>query len=247
MPQSLRHQSKRAAVRVSALPFRIFAYILHATGLERVFKPRLLRNSVYLNLTDAVVASLPKYSQSISGANMDPMNLIIVGTAPNVRRLFKIAGWNRANPASPIHLLYGLFSALTKRKYESGPFTPFFVRLALQDLAYQQATKKGSFDQRHHLRLWRTGVTLPGNKSVWVGGASFDVSLLIQPTPPFIHHKIDPNIDRERDYVVRTLTDRGAIRLKSVRLTPTVLASRPVKNGYGQDYFTDGRAVVVEV
>lgn len=238
---------KAVSARLAALPFRVLAYVLHATGLERFIKPSLVRNSVYLTLTEQVIEHLPKYSQSITGAKMDPMNLIIIGSAPAVRRVFRNSGWHRANPASPVHLMYGLFSAITKRSYHTGPFTPFFVSIALQDLAYQQPTKKGSFDQRHHLRLWRTGVTLPGKKVVWVASAQFDESLKVQLTPPFVHHRIDPNIDRERDYVVRSLVGKGGKRLMSVPMTKVVMAHQPAQNGYGQPYFTDGRAVVVQV
>jgi hypothetical protein len=200
-----------------------------------------------LDLTDDVIAKLPQHCFSITGVQMDPMNLIFVGTELDIKIAFRAAGWHRANPASPLHLLYGLMTALLKRPYRTGPFTPLYVNIALQDLAYQQTTRDGNFRQRHHLRIWRTGIILPSKKRIWVGAASFDTSLKIQPTPPFIHHAIDPNLDRERDRVASSLQDHGVLRLKSVPLNPPVLASQPHSNGYGAKYYTDGRAVVLEV
>lgn len=238
---------KRAATRLSFSPFRLVAYLLHATGLEHIYKPRFIRETSLLDITDELVAKLPKYCYSLTGAQMDPMNLVVVGTEASLKRTFKLAGWHRANPASPLHLIYGLLTVITKRSYKTGPFTPFYVNIALQDLAYQRVSRSGSFKQRHHLRLWRTGVVLPGHRRVWVGAASYDTRLKTQLTPPFIHHEIDPNLDGERSYVVETLEAKGGRRLRSVAMTEPVLAIRPASNAYGASYFTDGRADVVQL
>jgi len=238
---------KRFATRVSFSPFRVVAYFLHATGLERVYKPRFIRHTALLDITSELVEKLPKYCFSISGARMDPMNLIFVGTEAEVKQTFKRAGWNRANPASPVHLFYTLLVALTRRSYKSSPFTPLYVNIALQDLAFQRVNRAGSVKQRHHIRVWRTGIVLPSMKHVWVGAASFDTNLKIQVTPPFIHHRIDPNIDLERTYVVTSLERKGAIRLKSVPMTEPAMASEPASNAYGAKYYTDGRADVVQL
>ena len=88
---------------------------------------------------------------------------------------------------------------------------------------------------------------LPGEKRVWVGAASFDTNIKFQLTPPFVHHAIDPNLDKERSFVVNSLEQQGARRIKSVRMNNSVLASQMATNGYGAKYFTDGRAVVVEL
>jgi hypothetical protein len=247
MKKRLYHASRRFLGRLTVSPFRLLAYVLHATGLERFYKPRFTRHSALLDLSDDVVAKLPKHCFSITGVQMDPMNLIFVGTELELKLAFRAAGWHRANPASPFHLLYGLLTALLRRPYRTGPFTPLYVNIALQDLAYQKTTLDGNFRQRHHLRIWRTGIILPSKKRVWVGAASFDTSLKIQLTPPFIHHAIDPNLDKEREHVVRSLQGQGVIRLKSVGLNPPVLASRPRSNAYGARYYSDGRAVVLEV
>jgi undecaprenyl-diphosphatase len=117
----------------------------------------------------------------------------------------------------------------------------------LQDLAFQQVTKEQSFKQRHHLRMWKTGMELPNGKRVWVGACSFDTHIKVQFRPPFIHHAIDPNLDQERDFLARSLQSHGAARVMSVSMTPPVYASLPITNSYGAKYFTDGRAVVIEV
>ncbi len=240
-------QMKRIARRVSFSPLRIVAYILHATGLETIYKPRFMRHTALMDFTDEEAARLPRNCYSVTGAKMDPMNLVFIGRDADIKHTFRRAGWHRANPGTPFHLLYGALSVLARRPYRTGPFTPLFVNIGLQDLAYQQVTKAGSFKRRHHVRIWRTGMLLPGDKRVWVAAASFDTRLKVQLSPPFIHHAIDPNLDRERTFVVNSLEEQGALRLKSVWMNDSVLASETATNGYGAEYFTDGRAVVVEV
>ena len=245
--ERITHNIKRLVTRLSVSPFRIIAYILHATGLERIYKPHFTRYSALLDLTDDVVAKLPKHSMSMTGARMDLMNLIFVGSEVDIKLAFKAAGWNGAHPASPIHLLYGFVSTIIHRTYYSGPFSPQYVNIGLQDMSFQKLTHTKSFSQRHHLRIFRTGVRLPGGKRVWVGSASFDVRLQLHFRPPFIDHATNPDLDREREYVVRSLEQVGVARLKSVTMNEAISSDRPYHNGYGAKYFTDGQAVVVQV
>jgi hypothetical protein len=241
------HLARRLASRLSASPFRLVAFVLHATGLERFYKPRFTRYSALMELTDQVVARLPKYCYTVSGAQNDPMNLIFVAGEADLKATFKEAGWYRANPASPIHVAYGLIMALMKRSYNTGPFAPLYVNIALQDLAYQQSTITKSFRQRHHLRVWRTGIVLPGGKRVWVGSASLESGMRWTFAVPFWSHQLDPNIDAERSHVALTLQNQGASRIKTVSMTEAVMASKPRRNAFGSHYFTDGQAVVVEL
>jgi undecaprenyl-diphosphatase len=233
--------------RVAALPFRVLAYALHATGLERFIKPRFGRHSALFELTDEIVSRIPTHSKSMTGARMDPINFIFIGDNKTLVRRFRKAGWHRANPATPPLLIYSALTVLTRRTYRSGPFTPHYVNIALQDHGFQKLTRTASFRQRHHIRIWKTGIRLASGAAVWIGEASFDEELKVQFTPPFIHHRIDPNLDAERDFITRELERVGSLRLKSVALSDPVMASKPASNAHGAQYFTDGRAVVVQL
>ncbi len=247
MTEHLPLWSRRLLIRLSVSPFRLVAYLLHATGLDHIYKPRFARHVALLELTDELVDKLPKYCYSMTGGQADPINHIFVARELDLKLAFKTAGWYHANPASPLHLLYALMTILIKRPYHSGPFTPLYVNIALQDLAYQRFTKKNNFRQRHHLRIWRTGITLSDNKRVWVAASSYDKTIKLVWRFPFLMHKIDANIDKERDFVVRTLENVGAAKLKTVHLIPAAPASAPATNVFGCKYFTDGRAAVVEL
>ena len=239
--------ARRKGERIGIVPFRIIAYILHATGMERFYKPRYIRHKALFELTDEVIKRLPRSSQSMTGAVMDPINLILVGRERELKRAFKKAGWHGAHPANPIFILLGLLSGPTNRTYSNGPFSPHYVNIGLQDMGFQKLTKKQSFSQRHHIRIWKSGIVLSDDKCVWIAAASYDIKLKIQFSPPFIHHEIDPNLDTEREFITRDLEKNGATRLKSIHMNDPVFAGAPMANATGAKYFTDGRAVVIDL
>lgn len=233
--------------RLAIAPLRLLAYVFHATGLERVYKPRFARYAALTEVDEAMVAHLPQYAHTITGAKSDPMNLIFVGNEAALRRVFRQARWRKAHPASPVHVAYALFRAIFRRSYETGPFVPLYVNIGLQDLAYQQSTPSNSMRERHHLRIWHTGKVLSDGRRVWVAAAGRENGMRLALALPFWTHALDPNLDKERDYVVDTLVRCGASRLKSLPITPAVSAKQPHKTVFGSQYYTDGRAVVVAV
>jgi hypothetical protein len=238
---------KRVLTRLSVSPFRVVAFLFHATGLEHFYKPHFTRHSALTDLTEELVKKLPKHSLSVSGARLDLMNLVFVGSQRDIKLAFRQAGWNPAHPASPFHLIYSFVATMLGRTYRSGPFTPQYVNIGLQDMSFQKLTSKNSFSERHHLRVWRTGIVLPQGKQVWVAAASFDTRLKIQLLPPFLHHETSPDLDRERSYVVASLENIGAARIRKITMNPRTTPKNPYKNAYGAKYYTDGHAEVVEV
>src|SRR5258708_8806967 len=59
---------------------------------------------------------------------------------------------------------------------------------------------------RRHLRIWKSTLTVRG-QPLWVGAATHDMGLeRDQPNGKLTHH-IDPNVDDERDFVSRSLTE----------------------------------------
>lgn len=232
--------------RLAIAPFRVIAYFFHATGLERFYKPRFARYAALTELDEALAERLPKYAHTISGAKSDPMNLVFVGDEVMLRRTFRQAKWRRAHPASPIHVTYALFKTIFRRSYERGPFAPLYVNIGLQDLAYQRSTVNNSSRERHHLRIWRTGIILSDGRRVWVAAAGRENGMRLALALPFWTHALDPNLDREREFVVGTLVKHGATRLKTLPMTSPVPASEPHKTVFGSQYYTDGRAAVVQ-
>lgn len=247
MSTSLRWLIQRVVGSVSIFPFRIVAFLFHATGLERVYKPRFTRHAALLEIDDAFIAGIPTHCRTITGAESDPINLIFIGDEKAIIKTFRNAGWHRANPASPVHLTYGLLSAVFKRSYKTGPFAPLYINIGLQDLAFQRSDNRSSFRERHHLRMWRTGTTLSDGQPVWLCAAGHEDGMKFTTAIPFYTHVLDPDLDTEREYVLDSLVKQGVVRLKYVNLNTNISITTPKKSVFGSLYYTDGRAAIAEV
>jgi hypothetical protein len=228
-------------------PARLFTLIFHVAGLERFFKPRFYGHLMMPGFNAELASRLPKYSQSISGVDNEPINIVLVGSEGDIKRTFDKAGWYLAGSASPFNVLYALFVSIIGKSYKKGPFSPLYINGNIQDFGFQKPTEENNFRLRHHLRVWQTGLTLPNDKPVWVVTASLDVKMRLSFAIPFIVHDIAADLDAERKFVVDSLVKAGATEFKSVALVEPVSAEAPTKNVFGSDYFTDGRAAVVRL
>lgn len=93
-----------------------------------------------------------------------------------------------------------------------------------------------------HLRLWLTTLHFAG-KPVWIGQISRDIGVrFTYKTWNLTTHRIDPDVDESRDYVVEDLME--AERIDAVGYVDGVGEcgrAAPRRNLTGDPYFTDGR------
>jgi hypothetical protein len=120
-----------------------------------------------------------------------------------------------------------------------------FVEGRQQDFALQKV--RHSINERMHLRLWLTPLRLNG-RPVWIGQVSRDIGVrFTMKTWNLTTHKIDPDVDDARDFVMDDLMESG--RVSHVAAVPGAVAApatAPRHNLTGDPYFTDGlRAVAV--
>jgi len=114
-----------------------------------------------------------------------------------------------------------------------------------QDLALQKA--RDTIDARNHLRVWLTPLRF-GDTPVWVGQVSRDIGVrFTTKTWNLTTHRIDPDVDDTRDYLVQSLLLSQRIRkLGYVRGPQAATIKAPRQNLTGDPYVTDGlRAVLV--
>ncbi len=133
-------------------------------------------------------------------------------------------------------------SSLFGWKYRTSPVSPLYVFDRPQDIALQKA--RGSVDERNHLRLWFTPVTLDG-ENVWVGQISRDIGVKFS-SKTFVTHKIDPVVDEARLYV--TLDIAASQSLQAMGYTEGVGYSdrdAPRYNYTKDPFYTDGLRVVI--
>jgi len=225
---------------------RLIATALHITTLEKLYKPRDFRKTSHLEISQDIIDRLPRYCQTIFGRKMDPINLLFIGTEAGIQRAFEKAGWDGAHPSSPVHVGLGLASSLFNRTYRKGPFMPLFISIGLQDLSFQNVLKQG-YGQRHHIRLWRTRHQLPNGNRLWVAAATFEKSFKLMPKPPFLYHHMEPNLDFERDHIIGELVRQGHQAAGEYRLHEAIKPKYPRRNPNGDPYYTDGKALAIEI
>lgn len=91
---------------------------------------------------------------------------------------------------------------------------------------------------RQHVRLWLVLDSGAQGHPVWLGSASFDSGVTLSRDTGQITHKIAPNIDQERDDLIRALdqarTLSDVVQIKGIG--PTLHG----RNGERDPYYTDG-------
>ena len=83
--------------------------------------------------------------------------------------------------------------------------------------------------------------------SVWIGQVSRDIGVRFTPkTWNLTTHRVDPDVDEARDYVIEDLLQAGRIEATGYAecVGPCDIAS-PRRNLTGDPYFTDGKRAVI--
>ena len=129
-------------------------------------------------------------------------------------------------------------------EYLTSPVSPLYVFGRREDVALQKA--RSTINERIHARLWLTPYTFESRR-VWIGQVSRDIGVrLTDQTWNLTTHKISPDVDFDRDYLLQDLLMSGMVErygfVDGVRAAP---ASSPRTNLTGDPYYTDGLRVVV--
>lgn len=187
-------------------------------------------------------ARLPRTSEDITGNPMEPINLVFVGSAGFLEDAFRQAGWVPADPLGLRSLRREIAAVAGRAPYPEQPGTPTFWNGRPNSLTFERATEANTIRERHHIHIWNSGVDSPSGDPIWVATAHFDRGFKRSGATPIPVHAIDPDVDRQRDYVVETLRRAGGV----VSAKPfSVTGSLTGKNFAGDRFFTDGTARLV--
>ncbi|TPJ53763.1 LssY C-terminal domain-containing protein [Mesorhizobium sp. B2-6-4] len=171
----------------------------------------------------------------------DPINVGLIGTQKEVVHAFAVAGWDTADAVTLRTAIDIGESVLFSRPYPDAPVSRLLFEGRAQDLAFEKPVG-GSADRRHHVRFWQTDATGDDGRPLWLGSASFDRGVGLSQDTGAITHHIGPDIDAERDFLIQDLTAAGM--LISTSDLEGIGATTHGRNGGGDPYFTDGKAVL---
>lgn len=195
-------------------------------------------------LSPALFTTIPRRVADQSGDPGDMVNFGLIGTLPQIQAAFKNAGWVAVDKTDQAAVLHGLMSTLSHEAYVAVPMSTLYLFGRPQDLSFARADPISVAAERHHLRVWKSPELVNG-RELWVGSSTHDIGFERDQRNGGTTHKIDPNIDLERKFLVDSFDSTGAFS-SAAYVTPTD-PLRTAKTATGGSFFSDGRIAVMEL
>lgn len=193
----------------------------------------------------AALEALPCCTANAEGTRFgDPLNLVVVGDGLDSLFPFVQRGWRLAQRLGVESGAQMAVDFVLGREDATAPVSPLYLFGRHQDVAIQKA--RNTISERNHLRLWLTPLRYEG-RSVWAGQISRDIGVELTDKSWYgTTHKIDPQVDFDREYLLQDLLLASAVsRFGYVRGVGVSAPPSPRTNLTGDTYLTDGLRLVV--
>ena len=119
----------------------------------------------------------------------------------------------------------------------------FYLFGRAQDYSYALPDPHAIVTRRHHLRIWKTDFTMNGTP-IWVGAARHDVAIMIGRKGHIINHRIDPDVDAERNFVGSSLA--GSLPVSTQEYLHSDKPVFKAQTSSGDSYYSDSRILLVD-
>jgi hypothetical protein len=185
--------------------------------------------------------AIPHITYAADGIPGDPLNVALIGTETELKKIMLAAKWYPADPLTLRSCLEIAEATVLKRPYDDAPVSSLYLWGRKEDLAFEQPVGDDP-RQRHHVRFWRSDQVDHDGRPVWVGAAIYDTRVGFSDTTGQITHHTGADIDAERDYLFRDLEQTGDLaEMYSIPGFHKILSGR---NGGGDPWHTDGKLYV---
>jgi len=208
----------------------LLAYLVAAYFILPVVWIRYERRHLQLD-------GFPRITHTHSDIPGDPLNVALVGTETEVKKLMLKAQWEPADPLTLRSCLEIAAGTVFRRPDETAPVSNLYLWGRKQDLAFEQPVGNDP-RQRHHVRFWRSDLLDGDGRPIWVGSATYDRRVGFSHTTGQITHHIAPDVDAERDHLIHDLQKTGG--LSEVYTIDSFQTTREGRNGGGDSWRTDG-------
>ena len=185
---------------------------------------------------------LPRRVDDHMGNLGDMVNFVIVGSQERMQSAFSAADWHVADVDNKEAGLKAIVNTYQKKEYLEMPMSLLYLFDRTQDFGYEQAQAYAVVASRHHFRIWKAPFTWK-NGTVWVGAGTHDIGFEKDVRNGKLTHKIDPDVDLERDNIAQGLEKSGKAQSISYYLPPDPV--QEARNATGGSYHSDGRILVV--
>jgi hypothetical protein len=193
-------------------------------------------------LPAGMLAQIPRRIADKDGNPGDMVNFLLIGSEEQVKATFQAAGWVQVDRDAKDAVVQALVASLSKQAYLTMPMSQLYLFGRPQDYGFAHAEPLTVVTTRHHLRIWKSTLTV-GGQPLWVGAATHDMGLERDQRNGKLTHHIDPNVDDERDFVSRSLTGSGYV-MQHTSVTP----SDPIKEektATGGSFHSNGEVLVL--
>lgn len=195
-------------------------------------------------ITQSVLAKIPRRVKDQKGNPGDMVNAMIIGSKAQMLLAFKNAGWVQVDKSVQEAVVSAVLESLERTDYLTMPMSVLYLFGRAQDYGMAHAEPVKVAMSRNHLRVWQAPDDLIPGKTVWCVAATHDIGFeRDQRTPDGITHKIDADVDKEREYVNQTLTDTGMVAQRG-HVTPMDPLTT-AKTATGGEFHSDGRILVL--
>jgi LssY C-terminus len=188
-----------------------------------------------------MITLLPPRVLNGEGREGDMLNLIFLSKEDDLRYAFASAGWLKVEKSTPQIIWHLLWQ---RSHYTKLPMDKLYVFGRPQDYSYSLPDPDSIVARRHHVRIWKTDHEVDGIP-LWVGAATHDVAIKFVKHKFRLFHKIDPNVDEEREFVAGNLAETWQLtREQYLRCAEPVFSAQTAT---GQEYYSDSRMLFLEL
>jgi hypothetical protein len=184
---------------------------------------------------------IPDITHTGSGIHGDPLNVALIGTETELKKIMLEAKWYPADPLTLKSCLQIAEASVLKRAYDQAPVSNLYLFGCKQDLAFEQPVGD-SPRHRHHVRFWKTDKLDDDGRPVWIGSAVYDKRVGVSRTTGQVTHVTAADVDAERDYLFQCLEATGDLSERYAE--DNFHKVREGKNGGGDPWHTDGKLYV---
>jgi hypothetical protein len=195
-------------------------------------------------IDNSLFAKIPRRITDKAGDLGDMVNFLIIGSEPAMQRVFTTAGWVKVDPDVSGAVLRGVLDSLSKESYLTMPMSQLCLFGRFQDYGWAHAEPISVVASRNHLRIWKAGFQVNG-QILWAGAATHDIGFERDQRNSGLTHKIDPDIDLERDYLEKTLASTGYITDITHFLPNNPL--KDARTATGGSFHSDGKVLVLKL
>jgi LssY C-terminus len=195
-------------------------------------------------IDNSLFAQIPRRIGDKDGNPGDMVNFLILGDEVQMRKVFTTAGWVKVDADVNSTVLAGFIASMSKESYLTMPMSQLYLFGRAQDYGWAHAEPITVVASRNHLRIWKAPFAVNG-QMLWVGAATHDIGFEKDQRNNSLTHKIDPDIDLEKNFVEKTLCSTGYVAQFTHFLPKNPL--QEARTATGGTFHSDGQVLVIKL